>query len=325
MLAGLCRGGDADDLARTALEDQEVTNADVVAWDSDGVGGTSIAGWAVWALVRSWGRHGDFAVLDNNVFLTLNYFVLVGVVAVVVAVAFEWVKNAVGSAVETVTERVVLALFVVISHVKAVATSFARAVEDTFLDLDLFVEANRLTLAVSFTCYVSRVGALLLPTTRSSVLLGEWGGAVTKVPLGKIDWVVVVDLCTWSVTGWVLAVVDAVLNFDLSVGVTLVWLVVALAVNVNLYASVDVLLVAADALVAVFNANVFTSVSSSCGAVAVFFGDADVFAVAVVSTGRALLLLSIAVLSVFPSSALNSYTLVSLDFSGLGSLLVPVG
>jgi hypothetical protein len=29
-------GGDTDDLARTALKDQEITEADVVAWDGDG-------------------------------------------------------------------------------------------------------------------------------------------------------------------------------------------------------------------------------------------------------------------------------------------------
>lgn len=38
VLAGLRRGGDADDLARAALKDQEVANADVVARDGDSVG-----------------------------------------------------------------------------------------------------------------------------------------------------------------------------------------------------------------------------------------------------------------------------------------------
>jgi hypothetical protein len=32
------RGGNADDLARTTLKDQEIANTDVVAWDGDGVG-----------------------------------------------------------------------------------------------------------------------------------------------------------------------------------------------------------------------------------------------------------------------------------------------
>jgi len=45
MLASLGRGGDADDLARTPLEDQEIANADVVARDGDGVGRRHGADW----------------------------------------------------------------------------------------------------------------------------------------------------------------------------------------------------------------------------------------------------------------------------------------
>jgi len=44
VLAGLGGGGDADDLARAALKDQEIANADVVARDGDGVG-RHLAGW----------------------------------------------------------------------------------------------------------------------------------------------------------------------------------------------------------------------------------------------------------------------------------------
>lgn len=43
VLAGLGGGGDADDLARAALEDQEIANADVVAGDGDGVSGSHLA------------------------------------------------------------------------------------------------------------------------------------------------------------------------------------------------------------------------------------------------------------------------------------------
>jgi len=39
VLAGCRRGSDADNLARTALEDQEVAETDVVAGNGDGVGG----------------------------------------------------------------------------------------------------------------------------------------------------------------------------------------------------------------------------------------------------------------------------------------------
>jgi hypothetical protein len=38
VLASGSRRGDADDLARTTLKDQEIADADVVAWDGDGVG-----------------------------------------------------------------------------------------------------------------------------------------------------------------------------------------------------------------------------------------------------------------------------------------------
>ena len=45
VLASLGGGGDADDLARTTLEDQKIANADVVARDGDGVGRRHGAGW----------------------------------------------------------------------------------------------------------------------------------------------------------------------------------------------------------------------------------------------------------------------------------------
>jgi hypothetical protein len=45
VLAGGSRGGDSDDLARTTLKDQEITEADVVAWDGDGSGGRHLVFW----------------------------------------------------------------------------------------------------------------------------------------------------------------------------------------------------------------------------------------------------------------------------------------
>ena len=43
VLASLGGGGDTDDLARAALKDQEIANADVVAGDGDSVGGSHLA------------------------------------------------------------------------------------------------------------------------------------------------------------------------------------------------------------------------------------------------------------------------------------------
>jgi len=42
VLASLGRGGDADDLAWAVLEDDKVTNADVVTWDGEGVLGNRV-------------------------------------------------------------------------------------------------------------------------------------------------------------------------------------------------------------------------------------------------------------------------------------------
>lgn len=50
VLASLGGGSDADDLARAALKDQEIANADVVARDGNGVRGSHLAcgGWGSW-------------------------------------------------------------------------------------------------------------------------------------------------------------------------------------------------------------------------------------------------------------------------------------
>lgn len=324
VLASLSGSGDANDLARTALEHEQVTNADVVAWDGDGVGHASVLDAAGRAFVAR-SRHLDFAVGDDYLFFTLNNLWAGRVVVVTTLVALEWVEDAVGSAVKTVTEGVVVTVFVVISHIKLVTTT-GRTVDGTLFNLYLLVEGNGLTLGVVLSVLLARIGGLVLPTTRSTVLLGEWGGAVTELSLGDIDAGIDVDLGSWSVTGRILAVVDAVLDVDLGVGVTLVRLAVSLAFDVDLYARVDVLLllIAADACVADVFADILTSASAGC-AVAVFFGDADVLAEAVVSTGRGGLLRDLEFLtSIFPSSALDSDSLVSLDFGGFGSLLVLV-
>lgn len=55
VLASLGGGGDANDLARAALENQEIADADVVAGDGDGVSRSHAARWWVARLDRSWG------------------------------------------------------------------------------------------------------------------------------------------------------------------------------------------------------------------------------------------------------------------------------
>lgn len=248
VLTGLSRGGDADDLAWASLEDEEIANADMVAWDGDGVGWAGRAGRAALFGV-AWSTHADFLVSDDNVLFTLNVDVFVSVVAG----SFEWVTNLLGGAVESVTQAVVVAVFVVISHV-AVAV-FLRTFDDT-----LFLNADGITLGG----VLAGVGGLVFPTG----LLCERSGTGTEVSFGNVDSRIEVDVSGWSVTGRVFAVVITILNVDLSVGVTLEWFAVAIPVNVNLYASVD---------------SVFAAVSPVTSE-ALLFGDVDVLAVSIVSS-----------------------------------------
>lgn len=95
VLAGSRGGGDADNLAGTALEDQDIAIADVVARNGYRVRDTSRAD-------RS--RGGRVGALTNQ----LN----IVVVDVVVVVGEDFV----GHLVQTVTKRVIMSVFVVISH-----------------------------------------------------------------------------------------------------------------------------------------------------------------------------------------------------------------
>ena len=100
---------------------------------------------------------------------------------------------------------------------------------------------------------------------------------------------------------WVKMGVDLPLPLNVDAGITRVVAVFAAAV----------LFVDADVLFSPHRAS----------AVAIFFCDADLFAVAVVATGRAGLVGRRLFLT-FPSSALDRDTLVRLDLGGLSSLLV---
>jgi hypothetical protein len=94
VLASGRGGGDTDDLARAALEDQEITETDVVAWDGDGV-------WGVGGLGNRASRSSSWSCRDVNV----NLFPVYVVVMMVMGTS----QHAVSSLVETVTEGVVVA------------------------------------------------------------------------------------------------------------------------------------------------------------------------------------------------------------------------
>jgi len=67
VLAGGRGGGDADDLARTTLKDQEIAEADVVAWDGDGVG------CVCWLGDGSWQRSSAGAT--SSIFVVVTHLV----------------------------------------------------------------------------------------------------------------------------------------------------------------------------------------------------------------------------------------------------------
>ena len=223
VLAGLGGGGDADDLARAALQDEEIPDADVVAWDGDGVWWSGRGTRGAASAGVTWRAHVDFAVFNDNFFLTVDAFVGL-VVVVVMLVTLLWaVDDAIGGAVETVTEAVVVAVLVVISHINAVLT-LARCVDGTlFADTYCLVEVYWLTLGDAGLWEVSWLGALVLPATCLAVVIRGVRcrcGALAVVLLSYVDASVEVNLGSGGMTGVELsafAVVGAVLNVDLGV------------------------------------------------------------------------------------------------------------
>lgn len=106
VLAGLGGDGDADDLARTALKDQDVANADEVDGDGDGLASdTLVTGLDNADLLANTFGEAGWATLVSDDFLT-----------VMVVVVVEGVQNAVGSTLHATAEGVVLTLVVVVTH-----------------------------------------------------------------------------------------------------------------------------------------------------------------------------------------------------------------
>ena len=230
MLASLGGRGDADDLAWTTLQNQDVADADVVTRDGDGVGrhvaaigpvaaAAAAVADAFGALGVAWSTGLNFAVLDLDILLTLYDTITM----VVVWAAVDRMQDAFGSAVQSVTEGMVLAVFVVVSHIRAVLVSFAGSVVCTLFDVDFFVESD----TCPSSSVVAWIGALVFVSAGTTVLFGKWNGAVSVISFGYVDTSVQIDLGSWGVADWVLAVVLVVFDVNLGVGVALVRLTVA--------------------------------------------------------------------------------------------------
>lgn len=132
VLASLRRSGDADDLTGATLKIQQVTDADVVAWDGDGTARTGAAS----GTTRS--RHG-YGLTFLNDFVDRRGVVMM--VLLVVTRSVNGMEDVISSAVKSVTERVILAFVVVISHVKLAI--LGRVDGSTSLGLDTYFLLGR--------------------------------------------------------------------------------------------------------------------------------------------------------------------------------------
>jgi len=150
VLTGGGRGGDADDLARTTLQHQEVAEADVVAGDGDGVGDKGVAG-VTGTGTRSRGLDFD----------------IVGVVVLIAA----RVNNAVSQLVYAVAERVVVTVFVVVTHLGLlVGARVTNWLDSVFGDLDVLLVGTSGRNAVVNGEFVDEgVGVVVVTVTRVSV------------------------------------------------------------------------------------------------------------------------------------------------------------
>lgn len=197
VLTSLGGGGNADDLARAALKDQEITNADVVAGNSDSVEGSHLADRGTSRRWCGYGCDGSRALdaddlldgssgldgaarrdgRDSRSVLLLDDYLFAGVVVlgsrvgvvvgvvVVVAVRVERMSDAisdlVGGFVDTLTEGVILAFVVVISHI-------------TFV-LSRGVDGGTSSLFYSNLSWVAAVNGIDLTPVRVGIVLGSEG------------------------------------------------------------------------------------------------------------------------------------------------------
>ena len=171
VLARVRRRRDADHLAWPPLQHQQVADADVVAWDRDRVGRPAARNVAcAVAVLAAWGAHADLAVFDDDVFFAVLAVVMV------MAAARDGVQDAVGGALDTVAERVVVSVFVVVSHVTAVVLGWINDRAGLGSDLDVLLY----WCLVVLLDVLARVRGLVLPT-RGVVLFGERCCALTVV------------------------------------------------------------------------------------------------------------------------------------------------
>ena len=107
MLTGLRRSGDADDLAWSTLEDQKIADADVMAWDGNGVRRHTTLDDADILTDTIADAGGTTLFIQNDLFM----------IAVMVMMRVEGMEDTVGGFLDAVAERVVVAFVIVVTHI----------------------------------------------------------------------------------------------------------------------------------------------------------------------------------------------------------------
>lgn len=164
VLASVRAGGDANDLAGASLEDEHVANADVVAWNGDGVGSTA----AAVSLATAGAGNCDLAVFNHDLLPVM--------VVILVVTTMNWVQHLIRRTMESVTEGVVVTVLVVVTHV-----AMMRLVEGSTgfgVDLDLFVNREITLNDLARTC------GFVFPTT--GVFCCERNGPLTIFALDTV-------------------------------------------------------------------------------------------------------------------------------------------
>lgn len=180
VLTGLGRHRDTDHLARTALEDQDVTNADEVAGDRDGVGLGAAPGL-------------DNADVLPDAITDARGTTLIGDDDLVTVMVVERVGDALGRTLNPTAEGVVVAFVVVVTHLAGRVVVEDRVGSENFdvgagnrLDVELatVVSAVRVD-ARSWADPVVRSGLLVRPVERDVYLLDGTSGVGLSRLLGS--------------------------------------------------------------------------------------------------------------------------------------------
>ena len=185
-LARLRRRRDADHLAWTALQDDQISDTDEVAGNGDGVGGEATAGLdEANILAHTFADAGGAGLIaaEDHFFLAL--------VVVVMMVAMEGVQDAVGSALDSAAETVVVTFVVVVAHI--VSVRFVGGVE--FFSVTFDVVVRSLAVILDFVGWVGTPAVFAL----GDVELG-FKGLVSSVAAVDLD-VDSVVFCGTTVAG----------------------------------------------------------------------------------------------------------------------------